>query len=108
MQSYFGDRVEEARGIADHVTDNPAVAGAVVAGATALSLHPKGRIALEALSMAGSLGGTGYIVHDVADGIVHGTPIGEHHLTAGLAMWGGAGTLRGMTIGGFINPDFDT
>lgn len=103
MQNYGSDRVEEAREIAHSITDHPVAAGAIVAGATALSLHPKGRLAMEAVGLSGAVGGTGYILHDRVNGIVNDKPMGKHDLAAGLCMAGGVSALRGMTVEGFWN-----
>ncbi|MBI4124703.1 MAG: hypothetical protein HY466_02070 [Deltaproteobacteria bacterium] len=103
MQNYGAGRVEEAKDIAASVTDHPVAAGAIVAGAVALSLHPKGRMAMEAVGLAGAVGGTGYIVHDRVDGIKNDKPMGKRDLAAGFCIAGGVSALRGMTVESFWN-----
>ncbi|MFA5811037.1 MAG: hypothetical protein WC956_01740 [bacterium] len=100
---YVNQRQEEARQIAHSISDNPLVTGVIVGAATIASLHPWGRTALEALGIAGSVAGTGYMIYDRLHGAINGSPMAEHDINATLAILGGAGAMRGMQVGEFLS-----
>lgn len=104
---YFQGRQHEAKEIAGNITDNPVAAGAIVTVGTVLLFHPKTRIptrlAAEWVRALGAAGGITYVVHDRLDGLVNGTPMGEHDFTAGLAIGSGASAFRGVTLKNFAN-----